>query len=43
LIDGFDAFDDFALVPTDGGALLENVDHSVTLDMRMGNLGDGAN
>jgi len=43
LLDGFDAFDDFTLVPADGGALLENVDYSVTLEMRMGNLGDGAN
>lgn len=43
LLDRFDALDDFTLVPSDGGALLENVDYSVTLDMQMGNLGDGAN
>lgn len=43
LLDSFDPFDDFTLVPTDGEKLYENVDHSITLDLKMGNLGDGAN
>ena len=43
LLDGFDPFDDFTLVPKDGEALLEDVDYSFNLDMKMDNLGDGAN
>lgn len=43
-IDDFDsAFDDFTLVPQDGIELYDHVDHSITLDMKMDNLGDGAN
>jgi iron transport multicopper oxidase len=43
-IDSFDAqFDDFALVPYDKEALYSNVDQSITLDMKMDNLNDGAN
>lgn len=43
LIDEFDPFDDFTLVPEDGEKLLENPDYSFNLDMKMDNLGDGAN
>ena len=43
LIDVFDPFDDFTLVPTDGEELYENVDYSFNLDVAMNNLGDGAN
>ncbi|OMP82929.1 Iron transport multicopper oxidase FET3 [Diplodia seriata] len=42
-IDDYDAFDDFSLVPQDGLALYDHVDHSITLDMKMDNLEDGAN
>ncbi|KAJ4991828.1 multicopper oxidase [Stagonosporopsis vannaccii] len=43
-IDSFDAqFDDFTLVPYDKEAIYSNVDHSITLDMKMDNLNDGAN
>ncbi|PKS11751.1 hypothetical protein jhhlp_001740 [Lomentospora prolificans] len=38
-----DAFDDFNLVPKDGEELFENVDYSLQLDVKMDNLGDGAN
>jgi iron transport multicopper oxidase len=43
LVDEFTDYDDFNLVPTDGEKLLDKVDHSITLDMKMDNLGDGAN
>ncbi|KAK4964486.1 hypothetical protein LTR66_012268 [Elasticomyces elasticus] len=43
LIDEFDPFDDFTLAPQDRQPLYENVDHSITMNMKMGNLGDGAN
>lgn len=43
LIDEFDPFDDYSLLPEDGLALYENVDYSFTLNMAMDNLGDGAN
>ena len=42
-LDEFNPFDDFTLVPKDGEALLEDVDYSFNLDMKMDNLGDGAN
>ncbi|TKX22821.1 iron transport multicopper oxidase FET3 [Elsinoe australis] len=42
-IDAFNPFDDFTLVPTDGEKLLDTVDQSVTLDLSMINLNDGAN
>ncbi|KAF2726361.1 multicopper oxidase [Polychaeton citri CBS 116435] len=42
-IDEFDPFDDFTLVPQDGEMLLGDVDYSFNLDMKMDNLGDGAN
>lgn len=43
LITNYYAFDDFALVPYDRQEIYENVDYSMTLNFRMGNLGDGAN
>ena len=43
LLDEFDPFDDFTLVPTDGEELFDHVDYSITLDVEMINLGDGAN
>ncbi|KAG8528908.1 uncharacterized protein KY384_006597 [Bacidia gigantensis] len=43
LIDEFNEFDDFKLVPYDKEPLLDKVDHSITLDFKMDNLGDGAN
>lgn len=36
-------FDDFDLVPVDGLALFEDPDFSLTLNVKMDNLGDGAN
>ncbi|KAI9779532.1 MAG: hypothetical protein M1839_007340 [Geoglossum umbratile] len=43
LIDEFTPIDDFNLVPQDGEKLLEKVDYSFNLDVKMDNLGDGAN
>jgi iron transport multicopper oxidase len=43
LITNYYAFDDFALVPHDRQEIYEDVDYSLTLNFRMGNLGDGAN
>ena len=43
LLDEFNEFDDFKLVPTDGEELLGPVDYSFNLDLAMDNLGDGAN
>lgn len=43
LLDIFNEFDDFTLVPTDGEELLGPVDYSFNLDLKMDNLGDGAN
>ena len=43
LIDSFDPFDDFTLVPQDGEELYEGVDYTLTLDFQMSVLGDGAN
>jgi iron transport multicopper oxidase len=42
-IDAFEPFDDFELVPYDKQELLEHVDQSITLDLKMDNLNDGAN
>lgn len=39
----FDPFDDMTLVPWDKKALLGEPDQTVTLDVIMDNLGDGAN
>ncbi|KAI9862602.1 MAG: hypothetical protein M1824_001151 [Vezdaea acicularis] len=44
LLDDFDdEFDDFSLVPQDQMPLLDQVDYSFNLDVKMDNLGDGAN
>nr|OQO26383.1 hypothetical protein B0A51_06945 [Rachicladosporium sp. CCFEE 5018] len=43
LIDAFEPFDDYTLVPQDGLEIYDHVDHSIQLDMKMDNLGDGAN
>lgn len=42
-IDEFDPFDDFTLVPEDKEELYDHVDYSITLDLKMDNLNDGAN
>ncbi|KAE8145434.1 Cupredoxin [Aspergillus avenaceus] len=39
----FNPYDDFNLVPVDGEKLLGDPDYTVTLDLTMDNLGDGAN
>ncbi|KAF1983986.1 multicopper oxidase [Aulographum hederae CBS 113979] len=43
LVDEYNWFDDFTLVPQDGEDLYDNVDYTVSLDLKMDNLGDGAN
>lgn len=43
LIDAFEPYDDFGLVPTDGEELWQNPSQSITLNLMMDNLGDGAN
>ncbi|MCJ1277138.1 hypothetical protein MMC21_004948 [Puttea exsequens] len=43
LLDSFEPFDDFTLVPTDGEPLLPSSDISVPLTVSMINLNDGAN
>ncbi|KAB8437403.1 hypothetical protein FH972_025081 [Carpinus fangiana] len=43
LVDEFDPFDDFTLVPQDEMELYDHYDHQVVLDLKMDNLGDGAN
>ena len=43
LIDHFNPFDDFTLVPEDGLGLYDHVDYSFNLDLKMADLGDGAN
>jgi iron transport multicopper oxidase len=42
-IEAFEPFDDFLLVPYDKEPLHDKVDYSVTLDLKMDNLNDGAN
>lgn len=42
-IEAFEPFDDFKLVPYDKEGALDKVDHSITLDLKMDNLADGAN
>jgi iron transport multicopper oxidase len=42
-LDAFEPFDDFNLVPVDKEKLFDRVDHSITLDLKMDNLNDGAN
>ncbi|KAI1936268.1 hypothetical protein LOZ66_004726 [Ophidiomyces ophidiicola] len=43
LVNKFDFLDDMELIPSDGLELFDKVDHSITLDVKMDNLGDGAN
>ena len=43
LLDEFDPFDDFTLVPIDGEELFDHVDYSFNLEVEMINLIDGAN
>ena len=42
-VDELEAFDDFELVPVDGLAIFDHVDHSFSLEVQMDNLRDGAN
>lgn len=42
-VETFEPLDDFTLEPLDKLAALDNVDRTVTLDLKMDNLGDGAN
>ncbi|KAL5394599.1 hypothetical protein PMIN06_000544 [Paraphaeosphaeria minitans] len=42
-IDAFEALDDMSLRPLDSLAALQKVDKTITLDMKMDNLGDGVN
>lgn len=42
-IDAFAPYDDFNLVPQDGLELYDDADQTITLDLTMNNLGDGAN
>lgn len=42
-VDTFEALEDMSLKPLDKLAALERVDRTITLDMKMDNLGDGAN
>ncbi|KAJ8114280.1 hypothetical protein OPT61_g3793 [Boeremia exigua] len=42
-LDAFEPLDDFSLRPLDSLAALDSVDRTVTLDIKMDNLGDGAN
>jgi iron transport multicopper oxidase len=42
-VDIFSPYDDFNLVPQDGMTVYKNADYTVTLDLTMDNLGDGAN
>lgn len=39
----FNPYDDFNLVPADGLDIYPEADYTVTLDLTMNNLGDGAN
>lgn len=42
-IEAFEPYDDFNLAPYDKESLLDQVDRSITLDLKMDNLNDGAN
>lgn len=42
-VDEFQPFDDFNLVPVDGVERYSAANHTITLDVKMDNLGDGAN
>ncbi|KAI0147749.1 Cupredoxin [Xylariaceae sp. FL1272] len=41
-VDSFDFYDDFDLVPVDGAELFPDADYTVTLDLTMNNLANGA-
>ena len=43
LLDSFHPFDDITLKPEDGLELLDHVDYRIRLDLKMDNLGTGAN
>ncbi|KAI9817548.1 MAG: hypothetical protein M1827_001160 [Pycnora praestabilis] len=43
LLESFEPLDDFNLVPVDGKKIFDDVDYSFNLDVKMDNLGDGAN
>lgn len=43
LLDTFEPFDDYTLVSQDGLEIYDHADYSISLDMKMDNLGDGAN
>ncbi|WPH03356.1 Hypothetical protein R9X50_00623500 [Acrodontium crateriforme] len=43
LLDEFDPYDDWTLTPQDGMALYEKADQSILLDLKMADLGNGAN
>lgn len=43
ILDNFLPFDDFKLVPKDGQTLMDKVDYSFSLDVKMDNLADGVN
>ena len=43
LLDAFEPYDDYSLVPHDRQPLLDKVDYSFNLDVKMAMLGDGAN
>ena len=43
LVDEFEPFDDFGLAPTDGLELYDHADQSISLVLKMDNLGNGAN
>lgn len=42
-LEEYNDFDDFNLVPYDRQAIYKDVTQTITLDMKMDNLGDGAN
>jgi iron transport multicopper oxidase len=42
-LEAFEPFDDFNLVPHDNEKLMDHVDQTITLDLKMDNLNDGAN
>ena len=43
MLDEFDPFDDFTLVPHDSVKLYDQVDQSIQMDFLMDDLGDGSN
>lgn len=43
ILDDFTPYDDFDLVPQDGMEIYDHVDYSFNLDLKMANLGNGAN